>query len=424
MSTARKSKPHEKSQSSFEYMFVYAALILVVLGVGYFLMTVFSGSGNITPSQCDFSGGTFCQDLLVSSSQTNTVVVGLLTNTNPYPIINPKLQAISSSASQQNPASSCITTYVLPGGVAICSTTLSKSPISVSSSVSGQLTFSYVPCPSGSAAACASQQVQSYPGTFSSTVINPVPFAAKISLISLSPSAASQYGCGVGQNPLIATATLFGRVLRGATINFSAGSGNNVASPGSAVTDTNGNAIACLYNKANQSGVDPVTASFANASAVTVVRLFGATHSCPQVPTSGGANLAGKSLQYCNLGNYNLAGDNLNGANLTGASLNSTDLAGANLNSVNLNFVMMANETLAPGANFDNVNAIGLYAPGGDFAGVNFENDNLQYAIFQNANLAGSDFQGANLYYANLQGAVTTGANFNGANTTNCSGCP
>lgn len=180
------------------------------------------------------------------------------------------------------------------------------------------------------------------------------------------------------------------------------------------------------------------------AAAIIQVTPFTNYQACPSVPNSGGANLRGADLEYCNLASYNLAGDNLQGANmqytnLTGANLQGANLIGADLaNSIaqganfqhaNMLFASLE-DTVLTGDNFMGANLLGAnlafaYAPNTNFTGDNLFAANLfsgifNYANFEWTNLIFSNlsygqfeyanFTGANAWFANLQGANFTGA--------------
>jgi len=131
---------------------------------------------------------------------------------------------------------------------------------------------------------------------------------------------------------------------------------------------------------------------------------------CSQVPNTGGANLKGADLEFCNLEGYNLSSDNLNGANLQYADLQNANLDGANLNGANLA------GAIALGADFQDANLKSASLAGANISGDDFSGANLQGADLSGAAANGANFQGDNLHGAGLSNGLFTNANFQGAN--------
>ncbi|MEM0150052.1 MAG: hypothetical protein QXW10_04105, partial [Candidatus Micrarchaeaceae archaeon] len=120
---------HKQAQSALEYLVTYGWAILLVSIIIALLYLYVIVPKVIVPSSCTFVSGAYCNDLMVGTNVTThaTMLAVFLTNTQPYPIQDPKLYAKISNTSTI--ASPCEPKFVLPGGSMICTVAL---PVSTS----------------------------------------------------------------------------------------------------------------------------------------------------------------------------------------------------------------------------------------------------------------------------------------------------
>ena len=257
----------KREQSATEYLLTYSWAFLiaaVVIATLYFF--VFAPAG-ITPTTCTFSSGPHCQDLILGSSTSLSKMALLLTNTNPFPIISPKITVnITNTPPIQG---TCVPNFVLPGGSIICNATISPA-ISQSALASGTFIISYIPCAGGNVIACASNQRQSFPGSFnthSSPLLSPI----TVNII-LTARNTTQLALSSVKDKLTANVKLLGTPLSGATVNFTSNSLNAVISPAVSTTDGSGNAVTYIYDPVSENVL--VSASFANSTSNTVIQFL------------------------------------------------------------------------------------------------------------------------------------------------------
>ncbi|MDE1870564.1 MAG: hypothetical protein KGH71_06380, partial [Candidatus Micrarchaeota archaeon] len=149
-------------QSATEYLLTYGwAFLIAGVVIAALYLFIFAPTA-LSPSSCTFSSGAYCQDLILGSSLTLSKMAVLLTNTNTYSIINPKITVNVSGSSYHG---TCTPNFILPGGAIICNATITPA-VSQSALASGKFIFSYIPCPGDNATVCSSNSVQSYSGTF------------------------------------------------------------------------------------------------------------------------------------------------------------------------------------------------------------------------------------------------------------------
>ena len=253
-----------KLQSATEYLLTYGwAFLIAAIVVASLYLFVFAPS-TIAPSSCTFYSGVFCQDLILGSSATLSKMAMLLTNSNPYPIINP---SITVNITGIAPISgSCVPNFVLPGGAIICSATISPA-LPQGALASGRFIFSYTPCPGGNVVSCSGNARQSYTGSYN-THVSPLLSPTDIT-ITLTAQNASQVAINTSLDKLTANVKLLGTVLSGATVNFTSNSVNAAPNPLTITTDGSGNAVS--YISSSVSGNVFVSASFANQSANTII---------------------------------------------------------------------------------------------------------------------------------------------------------
>ncbi len=103
-----------------EYMTTYGwaiLLIAIMITLLYFYITV---PYTIAPNSCIFSIGANCNDMVFGTSPSHATEIGLfLSNSQPYPILNPSLTA-SINGKNYTFTNDCKPSYVLPGGEMIC----------------------------------------------------------------------------------------------------------------------------------------------------------------------------------------------------------------------------------------------------------------------------------------------------------------
>ncbi|MDE1846062.1 MAG: hypothetical protein KGH53_02170 [Candidatus Micrarchaeota archaeon] len=253
-----------KIQSATEYLLTYGwAFLIAVIVVASLYLFVFAPS-TLSPSTCAFTSGVFCQDLILGSSSMLSKMAMLLTNSNPYPIINPRITLNLSGMSSIS--GTCIPNFVLPGGAIICNATITPT-ISQGALASGKFIFSYTPCPGGSVSQCQNNARQSYLGSFN-THASPLLSPTTIT-ITLTPQNTSQVALSASLDKLTANVRLLGTPLSGATVNFTSNSVNAPLNPLITTTDGSGNAVS--YISSSVSGNVLVTASFANQIANAII---------------------------------------------------------------------------------------------------------------------------------------------------------
>ena len=222
------------------------------------------------------------------------------------------------------------------------------------------------------------------------------------------------------------TATVTGYHPTG-SVTFSTSSSTGAFSPTTGQCTLGSGTCSVSYTDTS-AGVQTIKASYGgdtnNLGSLATTSLTESYKTCTQVSNSGGQNLKGANLEYCNLGGYNLSGDNLmganmqytdlQGANMQGANMKGVDLSNSDLQNANLQGTNLLGATLngdnAQGANFQGSNLMGDSLQNGNFSHVNFQGSNMM-----NDNLSNSDFDYSNFTGANTHGDITTGATFVGA---------
>ncbi|MDE1869557.1 MAG: Ig-like domain-containing protein [Candidatus Micrarchaeota archaeon] len=251
-------------QSATEYLFTYGwAILIAAIVVASLYLFVFAPS-TLAPSSCTFDSGVFCQDLILGSSSTLSKMAMLLTNSNPYPILDPSIIVNISGAAPIHGA--CVPNFVLPGGAVICSATISPA-LSKGALATGSFIFTYIPCPGGNVTECSTNARQSYTGSYD-THVSPLLSPTDIT-ITLAAQNSSQVAVLTTLDKLTATVRLLGSPLSGATVNFTSNSINASISPLVTTTDGSGNAV--THISSSKSGNVLVMASFANAIANTII---------------------------------------------------------------------------------------------------------------------------------------------------------
>ena len=104
-------------QGSLEYLWVYVVVFIIAVIIAYYIFISYSSINNIVPAKCVFDYGIGCIGLIEASNNSNTMIALLGTNTQPYPIYNPKLFI---SQDGFNMSTNCTPSYVKPGQVLLC----------------------------------------------------------------------------------------------------------------------------------------------------------------------------------------------------------------------------------------------------------------------------------------------------------------
>ncbi|MEM4099730.1 MAG: hypothetical protein QXZ38_03710 [Candidatus Micrarchaeaceae archaeon] len=255
---------HLRAQAASEYLIVYAAamLFITILMVLFYFFVIAPSA--IPPNSCSFITGAYCQDMVFGSNSAYSSVGLFLTNTQPYPIVNPSIMLNISSIGQLQ--GTCKPNLVAAGGVIICNVTIPQRAIAYGTLESGELYLSAVPCPSGNAAACSTTPRQTYLGNFDSHV-SPL-LSSTSATVSLTVENATQAANGV-PDKLVANVKMLGYPVAGATVTFKANQSFATIKTTPATTDSNGTAV--VYISSLTVGKVLVNATFAGVSASQVI---------------------------------------------------------------------------------------------------------------------------------------------------------
>ncbi len=188
-----------KIQAEMDMLMTYIFSITLILLSAAIIYLIFIVPATNIPFFCSFSNGAYCQDLLVASNPNSTKIAVLITNQQSYPILNPSL-SVNATALGNIPVQ-CNPSFVFPGGAIICYFSSIKKLAQLNQQISGRLTLSEIPCPSGDASLCASSQPQKYVANFGTKVS---PLSANAIEISLFASTAKGIANGPA-DPLTAT---------------------------------------------------------------------------------------------------------------------------------------------------------------------------------------------------------------------------
>jgi len=260
-----------KAQSAMEYLMTYGWAVLLIAIIASLLYLYLGVPHVIVPTTCSFVTGAYCNDLVVGSNVTThaSTLAVFLTDTQPYPILNPKLFINVNGVNTS--AQTCKPNYVLPGGAIICQVQLPVQE-SLGASVSGKIYLNASYCglvsnytPQG----CASAPRQTYIGSFTS---HTVPLVSTNSSITLRAGNSTQSAISSVKDPLYATVKLLGYPTTGATVNFTAtfvANGTNAVPPYSIsppITTTNTTGVALSYIYGSEVAKVYVTAGYAGYS--------------------------------------------------------------------------------------------------------------------------------------------------------------
>ena len=255
-STSLKGIRHtrETGQSALEYLVTYGWAVLLIAVVASLLYLYLGVPHIIAPSSCSFISNVYCNDLVVGSNSSThaTTLAVFLTNTQSYPILNPKLFVNVNKTNTS--AYPCSPKYVLPGGAIICQVTLPVQT-SLGSFLSGSVYLSASYCGFSSnmtQQGCQNAPIRVYSGSFTT---HTSPLVSTTTSITLHPKNSTQSAISGIKDPLYATVKLLGYPLSGATVNFTAvfvSNGTNAVPPFSinppiTTTNTTGTALSYTY---------------------------------------------------------------------------------------------------------------------------------------------------------------------------------
>jgi hypothetical protein len=254
----------KKSQSAIEYLTTYGWALIVIAIVLYLMYGFVTSTSGAVPTECTFTYGAYCYDVVIGSSSSSTYVAMLFSNTQQYPIAAPTLQMNLSNGMQIK--AKCEPPLVLPGGAILCTATIPGQTLQLGQLVSGDVYLSDVLCPNANYAACSVLQGQKYKGTITvhaSTLLTQVPVSITLSAKNLSDTADG------AMDPLFAKVSIFGSPLPGATVNFSSNESFVALAPRTAATNSTGIALGNAWS--NTTGKAMINATFANKTASIIL---------------------------------------------------------------------------------------------------------------------------------------------------------
>jgi hypothetical protein len=311
----------KSGQSAMEYLMTYGWAVLLIAVISSLLYLYITVPHVIVPTTCNFISGAYCNDLVVGSNATTHVsmLAVFLTNTQSYPILNPKLSINVNGVNTS--AQACKPNYVLPGGAIICQVQLPVQE-ALGAFVSGKIYLNASYCglvsnytPQG----CASAPRQTYIGSFTS---HTAPLVSTKSSITLRAGNSTQSAISSVKDPLYATVKLLGYPTTGATVNFTATfvNGTNAVPPYSIsppITTTNTTGVALSYIYGSKVAKVNVTAGYAGYTNTTTINFtppiiltFSLSNNMGSLLSSSSATVAtidGIGYDYSQLGTLKFA---------------------------------------------------------------------------------------------------------------------
>ncbi len=262
---ADKLRGTKHAQAAIDFLLTYGLAFLIIGVIIAVLYVVLLQVPSSIPSTCSFETGLECKAVIFGSNALNTTFTLLVSNNEPYSVMNPAANAIFDGAAH---ALACTPSFVLRGGTIVCNVTLAGT-YTQGSLKSGSINIIVTPCQSDSASPCTLQK-QNLTGTFS-TQVQP-----KTLILSYSMNViAENYTPSVNQKDLI-NATIYleeGSTkypISGATVNFTSNSVYATFSPQKSTSSASG--VARTYVASSAAGNVLITAAFANTiSANTVI---------------------------------------------------------------------------------------------------------------------------------------------------------
>jgi len=258
-----------------EYLTTYGWAILVIVVLASLLYLYSSAPETAPPTTCTFISGVYCNAIVVGTNTvTKATTVGIfLSNSQPYPIANPRLFAKVSG--QNTTTVQCSPNYVISGGSLVCSLQLSTTT-SLGQFLAGQLYLNATYCGLqvnySQANLCSSAPRETYSGSFDSHI---EPLIGTNTIITLSAANSSQLANG-GLDSLTATVKLLGYPLPGATVNFTANVPGYVMAPNVTVTNNTGTTLSHISG--TKAGNVLVSARYGGLIANTVIQFLSSTN--------------------------------------------------------------------------------------------------------------------------------------------------
>ena len=252
-------------QASSEFLTTYGFAIIIVALVIALIYTFTSMAQSSVPTSCTFTFGAYCNDLVLASNSLGSHAIFLFTNTQQYALVNPQMTINSTGTGTAS--GTCEPKFAPAGSAIICNVTISGKTINTGSTVSGQVRLTGITCPSGNAAACASQPTQTFTGTFSTHSTSLI--ASNPVSITLNAQNTTQLSEG-SFDQLTAKVLMLGYPLTGASVNFTSNSISAAISPSISASNSNGDSYSYVSSY-NASGPVKITASFAGHNASTVI---------------------------------------------------------------------------------------------------------------------------------------------------------
>lgn len=239
------------AQSAMEFISTYSWALIVIAVIIALLYFYVAAPQQFAPSQCAFSAGVNCNNLVIGTNSISTTLTAFLTNTQQHSIKNSTIIInITNIGTVKAP---CKPYFVLSGGIMICTVNLPQT-IGAGASISGKLYASENVCAGVSQQICTTSTYEKLAGTYS----------IKVGSSTLTPSCTVTLSLPSNliafvKNPVVATVKIQGRQVAGATVNFTANTLNANVLPEFVATDNNGNATS--YVTSNQAGNVAVNAS-------------------------------------------------------------------------------------------------------------------------------------------------------------------
>ena len=281
------------AQPAIEYLLTYSwAILLLALLIAVLYFFVLAPS-SIVPSSCSITSGAYCKELIVGSNSVSSKVAILLSNSQPYMLLNPHITLNISSIGLIT--GGCVPNNVSAGGAIICTVSVPQKALALGTFVNGKILLTATPCPSGNASACEANSQQTYTGSFtthSSALLSSTS-------VSLTATASSPWPANGAKDTITVHITMLGYPLSGATVDLSSNSSAATIYPATTTTDSSGNAYSDISTLV--SGKVRLSASFANYTQNMTINfttpIYITFQTSPMAGTSG-AILAVDGVQY------------------------------------------------------------------------------------------------------------------------------
>ncbi len=265
-----KKEVNEKSQSSIEYIVIYGIAILIIAAVIVIITTSTAAPNLIVPSSCNFVDGLSCHDIIVETNAiTHSTTIALaLSNPLSYAVYNTIV--FTNIAGQNSVGTSCLPSYVPPGGSIVCIFPADYNSI-VNQFVSGTIyaNLSYCGLSLANQQGQCNSETQEYVAYFTSHA-QPDTSAPQISLTVI-PASPYAYINGP-PDKVTAELKITGYPVQNEEISFTENDPIYSVNPSLSLTDSAGDAVS--YVSGTTVGNDLITATFSDVSANTVVQFI------------------------------------------------------------------------------------------------------------------------------------------------------